>query len=197
MVLMLAGWSGSCPIRPRASTGRNRGPVRMPANPSSMIQSNSPGSGIGEDEALASAMSHIITLDRSNVRGLVTEIQTAVDAVLASHGMSNARVSGTFTANELNVRFAASTVSINAETGVNESSAEATDYLRFGSLLGLPAGLLGSTFRHQCVDYTFLGTNRHASRFPVLARRADGKVFKFPVAAVVAVTGSGSSGPIG
>lgn len=139
-------------------------------------------------------MSHIHTLDRSNVRGLVAEIQTAVDAVLASHGMSNARVSASFMPWELNVRLAASTVSINAETGVNESSAEAADYLRFGSLLGLPAGLLGSTFRHLGVDYTFLGTNRRATRFPVLARRADGKVFKFPVAAV---TGSGSGGLIG
>lgn len=56
-------------------------------------------------------------------------------------------------------------------------SKEALDYERYRDMYELPE--LGSTFVSGGVMYTITGLKPRSTKYPVLAERVDGKVFKF------------------
>lgn len=65
-----------------------------------------------------------------------------------------------------------------------ESPREVTDYNRYREVYDLPE--LGSEFVDRGETFTITGLNPRSTKYPVLATRADGKRFKFPVITVLA-----------
>jgi len=56
-------------------------------------------------------------------------------------------------------------------------SKEASDYERYREMYELPE--LGTTFVNRGTVYTITGLKPRSTKYPVLAKRADGKSFKF------------------
>ena len=55
---------------------------------------------------------------------------------------------------------------------------------QFAVALGLPMDVRGKTFMQKGHLFTITGYAPRSTRFPILADRADGKVFKFPISSV-------------
>ena len=61
---------------------------------------------------------------------------------------------------------------------------EATEYKRMANFMGLKAEWLNQEFLFRGEKYLVVGLKPKSYKFPVLAKRYDGKVFKIPVNAV-------------
>ena len=119
----------------------------------------------------------INSLDRTAVRRINDDIQSALDAVAKRYGVQikvgNSRFSNTNCTTKIDI----STVS----EGGTVMTKEATDYNRYASSFGLTKKL-GETFEFRYDTYEIVGLKPRSSKYPVLAKNlSNGKTFKFPV----------------
>lgn len=118
----------------------------------------------------------INSLDRTAVRRINDDIQSALDAVAKRYGVQikvgNSRFSNTNCTTKIDI----STVN----EGGTVMTKEATDFNRFAASFGITKKL-GDTFDFRYDTYEIVGLKPRSSKYPVLAKNlSNGKTFKFP-----------------
>lgn len=118
----------------------------------------------------------INSLDRTAVRRINDDIQSALDAVAKRYGVQikvgNSRFSNTNCTTKIDI----STVN----EGGTVMTKEATDFNRFATSFGITKKL-GDTFDFRYDRYEITGLKPRSSKYPVLAKSlSNGKTFKFP-----------------
>jgi hypothetical protein len=115
---------------------------------------------------------------RDKCKQLRIELDTALKAIGEKLGMTiQVGRSMSFTDSAINIKLVASLP--NATTGVIEP-VEAKDFKANTWKWGLEASDLGRTFTHAGDTFEITGAKPKASKFPILAKRGDGKGYKFP-----------------
>jgi hypothetical protein len=118
----------------------------------------------------------INSLDRTAVRRINDDIQSALDTVAKRYGVQikvgNSRFSNTNCTTKIDI----STVN----EGGTVMTKEATDFNRFAASFGITKKL-GDTFDFRYDTYEIAGLKPRSSKYPVLAKNlSNGKTFKFP-----------------
>jgi hypothetical protein len=118
----------------------------------------------------------INSLDRTAVRRINDDIQSALDTVAKRYGVQikvgNSRFSNTNCTTKIDI----STVN----EGGTVMTKEATDFNRFAASFGITKKL-GDTFDFRYDTYEIVGLKPRSSKYPVLAKNlSNGKTFKFP-----------------
>ena len=122
----------------------------------------------------------INSLDRTAVRRINDDIQSALDAVAKRYGVQikvgNSRFSNTNCTTKIDI----STVN----EGGTAMTKEATDFNRFAASFGITKKL-GDTFEFRYDRYEITGLKPRSSKYPVLAKNlSNGKTFKFPASVI-------------
>jgi hypothetical protein len=86
---------------------------------------------------------------------------------------------GNATYGETSAMFKLEASKIGDNDEVQDRSAE--NFKRMALLYGLNPEDLGKTFTTAQQTYTIVGLNPKSRKFPVIAKRSDGKTFKFPI----------------
>ena len=124
-------------------------------------------------------------LTRSDVRMIRGKINEALKA-LAPELSDGARVTldyGRY--GDTDVTFKVN-VAVPSEEGGNALSPAERDFTRLATTYGLKPEDLGKEFRNWSGDvFTITGLKPRSRKYPILGKRADGKVFKFAARAVV------------
>ncbi len=117
-------------------------------------------------------------LDRAAVRQILDEIEVAVKAVSARHGLEFDRQRCRFSATEMTTKVTLKT----AGTAAAVVDLERMQFPVLAFRLGLPEDALGRPFNHRGYGFTITGLKLERPKFPVsCTRMMDGKPFKFPV----------------
>lgn len=95
----------------------------------------------------------------------------ALKPVAEQFGLSVAKSGGNYSATSLIEKFEFALVGENGEA----QTREARDFARFCGMFGLTADMLNKQFLNGGQLFTITGLNTKAPRFPVQARRSDGK----------------------
>lgn len=113
--------------------------------------------------------------DRTNLRAINEDIQSALKSVAEKYGI-NFRYKGTsFSANNATFKIEGSVIS---ETGIVETK-ERRDFKLFGYNYGLWPELLDSEINYAGEQYIVVGLNTRSPKFCVVGKRvSDGKTFK-------------------
>jgi hypothetical protein len=120
----------------------------------------------------------ITGFDRTSCRILSRDIEEALQAIAAKHGIVIRPGRGTFSGGHFTLKVECSTVSQDGTV----NSKEAEDFKRYAALYSLQADDLGKTITLSFERYTIGGIRPKATRFPILAKRVkDGRVFCLPV----------------
>ena len=120
-------------------------------------------------------------MDHKQVREIGDEIEAAVAEIAKRHGFAVAKgVRGTFDATGCKY-----TVDIRqiAEDGKVQTQ-ERANFSAYADMFGLQPDDLGKTFTSQGRTYTIEGIAPRRPKYPVVAKRDDGKTFKFPAETV-------------
>lgn len=107
-------------------------------------------------------------VDKETARLITNEIVSAVESVLKKHDMALAKTRSTY-GDQYSLKIEAE-LQTTGPNGVNMSSVEASDYIRFHTSYGLPSGLLGRKFTVQGKEYAFAGIATRRSKFPICAK---------------------------
>ena len=121
-------------------------------------------------------------IDRNELRALRLAINNALVEVGQKFRVKLEAGSCKFTDQRATFKLEASVIGSNGQ--VFDSKAE--DFKCYCGLYGMTPTDLGRTISVFGTTYTITGLSMKSRRFPVLATRADGKVFKLPQDAVVA-----------
>jgi hypothetical protein len=113
-------------------------------------------------------------IDRATVKKLRDEMLLEIGAVAEKHGLKAEAVRATFDTNDATFTFRLT------QMGEAGDAAERAHFARHASLVGLAPDLYGRTFTHGGHLYFVLRINPRARSTPVICRRMDGKLFKFP-----------------
>lgn len=113
-------------------------------------------------------------LTRDEVRDLRTNLQTALASVSAAVGFKLTLGSATF----------GDTVTFKLECAPIAENGKVVDqnevnFKRWASAYGLKETDLGRSFHSNGWVFTLVGIDPRKPKFPILARRTDGKTFKF------------------
>jgi hypothetical protein len=139
-----------------------------------------------------------MTISKSDVRIIGTEIDAAIDEVLARHGMERKPHRITYSGTGLTYKVECSIVTL-SESGVNLSSPEAQGWMVMASMRGFAdreaaQAALGATFTSQGRTFVFLGYKTRSPKRPVVARcQQDGKEYIFPEGVVRMLPGYDAS----
>ncbi len=114
-----------------------------------------------------------MSFDRARCREIREALDGAVQPLAQRLGLAMRIGSATFTPG--NIRFKLE-IFADSETG----SPEAEDFRLYCSRYGLEAEDLNKAFDWGGKQFVLIGCKPRSSRFPLLARGADGRVFKFP-----------------
>ena len=116
----------------------------------------------------------IKSFDRNSCKVLSENMMKELEKVAKKYGVHVERGRGTFTGPNFDIKVKFSTVSDGAV-----QTKERQDYERFHASCGLPGDLLDGQFVYNNKVYTVIGLKPRSKKYPVLAEREDGKVFKF------------------
>lgn len=111
-------------------------------------------------------------IERNTAKQVTAEIQEAVNAILAKHGMVAGKVSSGY--GDFYKFTIQASMNVVGDSGVNEASTEAIAYERFGSTYGLPEGILGKAFTAKGKTYKFAGIATSRPKYPIVAIDAEG-----------------------
>ena len=118
----------------------------------------------------------IKSFDRSNLRFLTGDIQTALKSVADKYGISLTYKSARFNASNVTIKLESAVI---GASGVVETK-ENQDWKRFAAGYGLSVGWLGKTFMHSGDQFVISGLATRKSKYPVLATCVrNQKRFKF------------------
>ena len=115
-----------------------------------------------------------MSFDRVRCREIHDSLDEALQAVGKRLGVTVRLGGATFTSR--NIRFKLE-IFENADT----DSPEAEDFHTYCARYGLQPEDLGKTFTWGGKQYVLVGCKPRSTRFPLLGRDPDGKVFKFPI----------------
>jgi hypothetical protein len=124
-------------------------------------------------------MSKIKTFDRTNLRLLRDDVESALNAVADKYGIDLRLGTGRFASENVTFRLEGSVV--RAEGVVTR---EAAEFSQYADLFALEASDLGRTFQYRGQRYEIVGARLSNSKYPVLAKNRNGKVYKFTAADV-------------
>jgi hypothetical protein len=122
----------------------------------------------------------IKTFDRAAVRTLRDDINEALAAVAKKHGISLSTGNVSFNARNANIKLVAAIID---ESGVAQTP-EKTAFRAYAPHYGLSPDDFGKTFRAAGKTYEIVGLKPKSHQYPILGKRADGKIFKFPAETV-------------
>lgn len=115
---------------------------------------------------------------RQTATAVVNEVEAAVAAIFASHGLTKPKVKVTY-GDYLKVALESYPDKAD-DNGVQTVSPEAIAYQRYHGIYNLPADGLGATFTVRGEEYKIVGLSPNRPKYPVNAvRSADGAPFKF------------------
>lgn len=121
-------------------------------------------------------------------RQVTDDIRTAVDAILAKHGLVAGKVNTHY---GIHYKFSIEAVAEElGENGVNLASKEATAYQQLHKVYDLPEGLLGKIITVKGEPLVFLGIAASRSKYPYAFRKANGETTLYTDAIVPYLTGA-------
>jgi hypothetical protein len=129
-------------------------------------------------------------VSKATASAITGEIESAVNAILAKHGMDAGKTMVKY-GNLYSIKIEATPLAEN-ENGVNVNSPEAQAWEMFGTSYGFdnPTEALGKTFTTSGKTFKFIGFNTKAPKMPVNAVcLEDGKSYKFPTKALRKIEG--------
>jgi len=110
-----------------------------------------------------------VQVTRDKAREITEEVVEEVRKVLAKHGLKLDKYNTTY-GESWAIKISGHKEVVNAETGVDEGSAYARDFLRFPMQWGLTEKALGCTVKVRGVDHTFVGTASRRPKYPFALR---------------------------
>jgi hypothetical protein len=117
-------------------------------------------------------------IDRQTAVTVIKEVEAAVAAVFAAHGLTKPKVRGSF-GDSLKITLEASPDRTN-DNGINIATPEALAYTRYHASYDLPANGLGIKFLSQGKEFVVTGLSPNRPKFPINAVcTTDGKAYKF------------------
>jgi len=120
-------------------------------------------------------------MDRAKCRVVREKIDAALAKLGEELGLSIKTVGGgTFSSTNLTLKIEAAEL---GDGGVVMSK-EAEAFKLFAPMRGLPAAVLGMTFKQGGKTFTVRGWNAKAHRMPIMCDGDDGRGYKFPVETV-------------
>jgi hypothetical protein len=130
----------------------------------------------------------ITKFDRNNLSELRAEIDNALEAVLAKHGLTADLGRITFQDKEFRGKL---TVSVDTDTifsVANTSSAEERKFKRYAAKFGMTGNEFGKSFKVRGTVFTITEINPRAKvgGYPVIAKNARGTAYKFPAEKAIA-----------
>ena len=128
-----------------------------------------------------------MNFDRQTVKTTRERLQTALDAVAAELGCQIKVGGATFERDGSRCYFKVDCAVV-GEDGTVETR-EASDFVLYAAQFKLSPEDLGREFTKGGETFTIIGCKPKSYKFPILARRQDGKVFKFPAVTVRAGMG--------
>lgn len=116
-------------------------------------------------------------LNRATLRAISTDAEAALASVAKKHGVQ-IDVGG--------IRYNADHATMKVEIAAIASDGtaktkEATDFERYADSYGLKASDLGREFNYLGDTFTLIGAKPRSTKYPLLAKRSDGKVYKLPL----------------
>ena len=129
-----------------------------------------------------------MNLNKTLVRQILAECDEALKAVADRHGMKVVRKSCRYSDTELPVAFKlVGTVTDDSGTEVDPEAKAFTDMAK---LFGLKPEYLGRSFMSRGRSFTVTGLKPRNRKYPVMAKTADGRGFKFPADVVERALGA-------
>lgn len=126
-------------------------------------------------------MNKVNSLDRTSVRQINSEIESALKAVAEKYGVAIKVGNSRFSNNNCTTKIEIATV---AESG-EVLTKEAVDFNRYASSMFQITKKLGDTFEFRYDTYEIVGLKPRSSKYPVLAKNlSNNKTFKFPANAI-------------
>lgn len=122
----------------------------------------------------------ITQLDRQNLKLLRSEIDVALKSLGDKYGIAFQAGNASFTYNNATFKLECNTIGVGGEV-IDKDMAEFKSY---GSMYGLKDTDLGRLINYNGNIYTVKGLRSSSKKFPIIAKRQDGKMFKLPLSAV-------------
>ncbi|KKN65710.1 hypothetical protein LCGC14_0478490 [marine sediment metagenome] len=119
--------------------------------------------------------------NRATVRNLMNECADALKVVADKYDLDLVRKSVTYQTNECPIAFKMITRATDDDGNV--ISPNENEWKRNAILFGMKASDFGKEFISNNRKYTISGIKPRSTKYPILARRSDGKVFKFSTVA--------------
>lgn len=117
-------------------------------------------------------------IDRLTAVTVIKEVEAAVAAVFAAHGLAKPKVRGSY-GDSLKITLESSP-DVKDDNGINVASPEALAYQRYHAAYELPSNGLGVKFVSQGKEFVVTGLAPNRPKFPISAVcTADGKAYKF------------------
>ena len=110
--------------------------------------------------------------NRSNLKEVRDIINNALKDALAEHGLTANIGNITFTDEDFNTKL---TVSCGTDT-----DAARREWDKHAYKFGLNSTHFGKPFMHNGKQFTITGIKPKSTKYPILAKNASGKAFKFP-----------------
>lgn len=133
-------------------------------------------------------MGKITSIDRQVCKLIASEIDAALQAVAARHGLSIAIKGGSFDYTMFQTKLV---VCVTGKDGAPTASPEAKEFALYAPGVGVPAKLLNTKVVIQGTTYTLIGYKSRSPKYPFICLRADGRRFKMTTHSVVSAIKSG------
>jgi len=125
----------------------------------------------------------IKSFDRKNVRLIISDIETALEAVASKYGISLKYKSARFSASNVSFKLEGDTIDANGTVETKEHKY----WNRFATGYGLKNEWLGRVFNYKNDSFVIIGLSPRKSKYPVIVSCVrNKKTFKFPVITVIA-----------
>ena len=122
-------------------------------------------------------MTHI---DRHVLKLIASDIETALQDVSKKYHVDIKYKGGSFTPTNATLKLEINPISDTGETVTSEAS----DFKLYAPMFGLNPDDLGKSFVSNFQTYTIIGLKKKSHTYPVLCKRSDGKLFKYPATTV-------------
>jgi len=126
--------------------------------------------------------------DRQSLHAIGERIKALLEPLHAEFGCTVEVNGGTFEATYYKPRV---TLTLEVAKGV-AGNLEALDFKRMARLFGLEPEDLGKTFTSHGHTYEICGLKYRSYKNPIIGKRVDGKLFKFPAQTVLMALGRGA-----
>ena len=124
---------------------------------------------------------NITQFDRPTCRAAREEVEAALAEVATRLGISITTGRGSYSTKTFTLKIEMAVV---GKDGVVETR-ERIDFQTYAESFGLNPEMLDQTFRSGSHTFTVVGLKTGAPKYPVIAKRDDGAMYKFPVDRII------------